>query len=111
MADAIKFTEEELNSLQTLQANYQQITLAMGQISLSKIQLENREQSVLNTLSEVREKENELANNLMRDLKESADKYFKKYTGNNDFWDYMHLIKYYDQSIFKQFKKVLEKNL
>jgi len=42
-----------------------------------------------------------------RDLKESADKYFKKYTGNNDFWDYMHLIKYYDQSIFKQFRKVL----
>ena len=42
-----------------------------------------------------------------RDLKESSDKYFKKYSGNNDFWDYMHLIKYYDQSIFKQFKKVL----
>ena len=42
-----------------------------------------------------------------RDLKESADKYFKKYTGNNDFWDYMHLIKYYDQSIFKQFRKIL----
>lgn len=70
MADAIKFTEEELNSLQTLQANYQQITLAMGQISLSKIQLENREQSVLNTLSEVREKENELA-------KELTEKYGK----------------------------------
>ena len=70
MADAIKFTEEELNSLQTLQANYQQITLAMGQISLSKIQLESREQSVLNTLSEVREKENELA-------KELTEKYGK----------------------------------
>ena len=42
-----------------------------------------------------------------RDLKESSDKYFKKYSGNNDFWDYIHLIKYYDQSIFKQFKKVL----
>ena len=42
----------------------------MGQISLSKIQLENREQSVLNTLSEVREKENELA-------KELTEKYGK----------------------------------
>ena len=41
------------------------------------------------------------------ELKESANQYFKKYTGKNDFWDYMHLIKYYDQSIFKQFKKVL----
>ena len=70
MADAIKFTEEELKSLQNLQGTYQQITLAMGQISLSKIQLENREQSVLNTLSEVREKENELA-------KELTEKYGK----------------------------------
>tara|TARA_Y100000004_G_scaffold139400_1_gene158228 strand:- start:175 stop:459 length:285 start_codon:yes stop_codon:yes gene_type:complete len=70
MADAIKFTEEELKSLQDLQGTYQQITLAMGQISLSKIQLENREQSVLNTLGEVREKENELA-------KELTEKYGK----------------------------------
>ena len=70
MADAIKFAEEELKSLQDLQGTYQQITLAMGQISLSKIQLENREQSVLNTLGEVREKENELA-------KELTEKYGK----------------------------------
>ena len=70
MADAIKFTEEELKSLQDLQGTYQQITLAMGQISLSKIQLENREKSVLNTLGEVREKENELA-------KELTEKYGK----------------------------------
>ena len=70
MADAIKFTEEELKSLQDLQGTYQQITLAMGQISLSKIQLENREKSVLNTLNEVREKENELA-------KELTEKYGK----------------------------------
>ena len=70
MADAIKFTEEELKSLQDLQGTYQQITLAMGQISLSKIQLENREKSVLNTLNEVRDKENELA-------KELTEKYGK----------------------------------
>ena len=70
MADAIKFTEEELKLLQDLQGTYQQITLAMGQISLSKIQLENREKSVLNTLNEVREKENELA-------KELTEKYGK----------------------------------
>ena len=70
MAEAIKFTEEELQTLQNLQSTYNQITLTMGQISLSKIQLENREQSVLNTLDEVREKENELA-------KELTDKYGK----------------------------------
>jgi len=42
-----------------------------------------------------------------RDLKESANKYFQKYTGNNDFWDYMHLIKYYDQSVFKNIRKLI----
>ena len=42
-----------------------------------------------------------------RTLKHTADDYFKKYTDNNNFWDYMHLIKYYDQSIFKQLKKVI----
>ena len=70
MTDAIKFTEEELQSLQNLQSTYNQITLAMGQVSLQKIQLENREESILNTLSEVREKENTLA-------KELTDKYGK----------------------------------
>lgn len=70
MTDAIKFTEEELQTLQNLQSTYNQITLAMGQVSLQKIQLEKREESILNTLSEVREKENTLA-------KELTDKYGK----------------------------------
>jgi len=42
-----------------------------------------------------------------RDLKNIANQYFQKYTDNNNFWDYMRLIKYYDQSIFKQLKKVI----
>ena len=42
-----------------------------------------------------------------RELKNTSDKYFQKYTGNNNFFDYMRLIKYYDQSIFKQLKKVV----
>ena len=41
------------------------------------------------------------------ELKESSNKYFQKYSDNNDFWDYMHLIKYYDQSVFKQIKKLI----
>ena len=41
------------------------------------------------------------------DLRDSANDYFKKYTDNNDFWDYMHLIKFYDQSIFKHIKKLI----
>ena len=42
-----------------------------------------------------------------RGLKDVSNQYFQKYTGNNDFWDYMHLIKYYDQSIFKNLKKLI----
>jgi len=42
-----------------------------------------------------------------RELKDVSHTYFQKYTGKNNFWDYMHLIKYYDQSIFKQLQKII----
>jgi len=42
-----------------------------------------------------------------RTLKNASDKYFKKYTGNNSFFEYISLIKNYDQNIFKQLKKVI----
>ena len=42
-----------------------------------------------------------------RELKDISNTYFQKYTGRNNFWDYMHLIKFYDQSIFKQLKKLI----
>ena len=41
------------------------------------------------------------------ELKDSANQYFQKYSDNNDFWDYMHLIKFYDQSIFKHIKRLI----
>ena len=41
------------------------------------------------------------------ELSREADKYFKKYTGNNNFFEYMSLIKKYDQNIFKQLKKII----
>ena len=40
-------------------------------------------------------------------LKSVSDKYFQKYTGGNNFFDYIRLIKYYDQNIFKQLQKVI----
>ena len=40
-------------------------------------------------------------------LKSISDTYFQKYSGKNNFWDYMHIIKYYDQSIFKQLSKLI----
>ena len=42
-----------------------------------------------------------------RELKDIANEYFQKYSGNNNFWDYMHIIKFYDQSVFKQLKKLI----
>ena len=40
-------------------------------------------------------------------LKDVSDTYFQKYTGNNNFFDYIRVIKFYDQNIFKQLKKVI----
>ena len=70
MADAIKFTEEELKSLQELQRTYNQITVAFGQVSLSRIGLDAQEESLKTALDDTRTKENELAKTL-------TDKYGK----------------------------------
>jgi len=70
MADAIKFTEEELKSLQELQRTYNQITVAFGQVSLSRIGLDAQEESLKTALADTRTKENELAKTL-------TDKYGK----------------------------------
>jgi len=39
-----------------------------------------------------------------RGLEKVAYSYWQKYTTPNNFWDYMRLIKYYDQSMFDQMK-------
>ena len=70
MADAIKFTEEELKSLQELQGTYNQITLEMGQLSFSRINLDAQEETLKSTLAETRAKEQDLA-------KELTEKYGK----------------------------------
>jgi len=38
------------------------------------------------------------------DLNTLRDEYFKKYTHNYDIWDYVRLIKYFDNSLFKMIK-------
>jgi hypothetical protein len=40
-------------------------------------------------------------------LKQTADIYWQKYKGSNNFWDYLRLINYYDHSIFSQVKKLI----
>ena len=42
-----------------------------------------------------------------RGLKGISDKYWQKYTSPNNFWDYIRLIKYYDQSLFPQVRKMI----
>ena len=43
MADAIKFTEDEVKSIQELQVTYNQITMAMGQLAINRLALDGRE--------------------------------------------------------------------
>ena len=61
---AIKFTEEEVQSLQNLQRTYQQITLAFGQLAVSKLALEERDINLKDMLADTKNQENELAKSL-----------------------------------------------
>ena len=70
MADATKFSEEELKSLQELQVTYNKITMSMGQLALSRLGLDSQEEQIKTALTDTRTKENELA-------KELTDKYGK----------------------------------
>ena len=42
-----------------------------------------------------------------RGLKSASNNYWKKYNSPNDFWDYIRMLKYYDQSIFPQIRKMI----
>ena len=42
-----------------------------------------------------------------RDLDKVKSEYFKKYTGANNFWDYLRLINYFDHSLFTQLESLL----
>tara|TARA_B100000287_G_scaffold108888_1_gene101187 strand:- start:3978 stop:13769 length:9792 start_codon:yes stop_codon:yes gene_type:complete len=40
-------------------------------------------------------------------LVEARNLYWQKYSGPNNFWDYLRLLKYYDNSLYKQIKSLL----
>ena len=42
-----------------------------------------------------------------RGLSYVADNYWKKYTAPNNFWDYIRMLKYYDQSLYPQLRKLV----
>jgi hypothetical protein len=64
MAEATKFTEDELKSINELQVKYNQITMAMGQLTISKHNLELREEALKSTLEDTRNSEQDLAKSL-----------------------------------------------
>lgn len=57
MADDIKFTEEELNSLGELQNSYARITNAFGQITISRSNLDLQEEALKDELETTRQNE------------------------------------------------------
>ena len=68
--EAKKFTPEEVQELQTLQSQISQLTHSFGQVSLSKIKLEEQESFLKSQLKMLEEKETNLA-------KQLSDKYGK----------------------------------
>ena len=60
----VKFTEEELNKLTTLQKKTQQSTFQFGQLYLSRIKLEEQEDTLRNYISSLEQEEIKLAEEL-----------------------------------------------
>ena len=75
MSDVIKFTDEELQSIAKLQADYQQSIFALGQIDLEKTNAEQQ----LKILTEQREKVFENWKNLQKQESDLLNSLSQKY--------------------------------
>ena len=75
MSDVIKFTDEELQSIAKLQADYQQSIFALGQIDLEKTNAEQQ----LKLLTEQREKVFENWKNLQKQESDLLNSLSQKY--------------------------------
>ena len=64
MADAIKFTEDEVKSIRDLQDEYNKTIFALGQISYNMERLKKQNENIHNVLNEVKGKEDTLAKSL-----------------------------------------------
>ena len=62
--ETVKFTEEELNKLTTLQKKTQQSTFQFGQLYLSKIKLQEQENALKDHVSSLEQEEIKLAEGL-----------------------------------------------
>ena len=75
MADAIKFTEDELKSLSDTQQTYQSIQTAMGQVSVAKMVLDQQMEQNEKAHQEVVEEWKKAQENERELVKQLNDKY------------------------------------
>ena len=61
---AVKFEEEELKQLSTLQSKTNQVVTAFGQLKISELRLEKQLEVLKNELDSLRKEETDLANTL-----------------------------------------------
>jgi len=64
MADEIKFTDDELKSIEELRSEYVNITNRFGQIALTKYNLEKQEEQAETDFEEIRVKEQNVLNGI-----------------------------------------------
>ena len=61
MADTIKFTEEELNSIKDLQNNYNKAIFALGQATIQISSFKEEKEKIMNSLEKIKGEEDKLA--------------------------------------------------
>lgn len=64
MAQEIKFSEQELNSIKELQKEYNKLSIALGQLELEKMVLKTREETLYSTFKTISEKEQTIIQDL-----------------------------------------------
>jgi hypothetical protein len=64
MADAIKFSEEELKQITDLQKSYNELVYRLGQVTLSSEGIKRQKEAIMKGLEESRAKEDGIAKSL-----------------------------------------------
>jgi hypothetical protein len=64
MAKEVKFKQEDLEKVQSLQQEYLRITNLFGQMKITQLNIEKQEQDLMNELDKVRESEQTVLNDI-----------------------------------------------
>ena len=57
MSEEVKFTEEEIKQVQTIQASYQNVQIQFGQLKLNQIRLDEQEVELEDALKQIQSEE------------------------------------------------------